>query len=266
MQADEYLKAGQLEEALASVTAQVRTKPGDATLRTTLFQLFSVLGQWERALNQLSVLENMGSAHLLFARIFQPVIQSELLRREIFAGRRSPLFLGEPEEWVSFLLEANQLLERGEFNGAQELRDRAMQAAPATPGRINGTEFTWLADADVRLGPMLELIMEGRYYWVPLASVARFEVESPRHLHDLLWISAKFVWINGGQASGLIPVRYPGTDSSPDGLLRLARKTEWIDQPGGLSVGLGQRILATDVNDYPLLEVRTVELAPAAPA
>jgi protein involved in temperature-dependent protein secretion len=38
-----------------------------------------------------SVLAAMDATHLLFARIYQPVIESEVLRQDIFAGRRSPL-------------------------------------------------------------------------------------------------------------------------------------------------------------------------------
>ena len=264
MEAEDHLRNGQLDEALASVQARVRSAPGDAPLRICLFEVLSAMGQWERALQQLTVLEGMGSQQLLFARVYQAVIQSELMRRDIFAGARSPLVFGEPEPWVSFLLEANQLLGKGEFSGAAELRDRALAEAPAIPGKINGADFAWLADADQRLGPMLELILEGRYFWVPLSRIQRIEVEPPKQLRELLWKGATFVWVNGGQANGLIPVRYPGTESAADGPLRLGRRTEWAEQPGGPSIGLGQRLLATDVADYPLLEVRTVELTPAA--
>ena len=41
--------------ALPQLQEAVRANPGDAKLRIFLFQLLSVLGQWERALNQLNV-------------------------------------------------------------------------------------------------------------------------------------------------------------------------------------------------------------------
>ena len=37
---------------------------------------------------------------------------------------------------------------------------------PAAP--IDGKAFAWMADADMRLGPVLEAVINGRYYWVPL--------------------------------------------------------------------------------------------------
>ena len=67
------------------------------------------------------------------------------------------------------------------------------------------------------------------------------------------------MWENGGEASGHIPVRYAGTERSEDGNLKLARKTDWLNKMG-VNIGLGQRILATDAGEYPLLEVRSLEL------
>jgi type VI secretion system protein ImpE len=55
-------------------------------------------------------------------------------------------------------------------------------------------------------------------------------------------------------------VRYSGTELSDDGALRLSRKTGWIDTPGGSVTGIGQRMLATDGGEFPVLDVRTIEL------
>ena len=41
----ELLSAGDPEQALVALQAQVREKPGDAKLRVFLFQLLSVLGK-----------------------------------------------------------------------------------------------------------------------------------------------------------------------------------------------------------------------------
>jgi type VI secretion system protein ImpE len=38
----------------------------------------------------------------------------------------------------------------------------------------------------------------------------------------------------------------------------LARRTDWLNK-SGVHIGLGQRILATDVAEYPLLEIRKIE-------
>ena len=47
---------------------------------------------------QLNVIADMGPDCMLLAQIFRPVVQCEALRTEVFAGKRSPLIFGEPQE------------------------------------------------------------------------------------------------------------------------------------------------------------------------
>ena len=75
-------------------------------------------------------------------------------------------------------------------------------------------DFEWLADADSRLGPILEAVIDGRYFWVPLENIHQIVLEKPKDLRDVVWVPAEFMWRNGGTAVGLIPSRYPGSESS----------------------------------------------------
>jgi len=263
MNAEELLRAARPEEALAELQNEIRAKPEDGRLRIFLFQLNCVLGRWEKALTQLQVLAGLNPETQLLARIFQPVIQSEAFRAEVFAGQRSPLIFGEPAEWMGLLVEANECLARGRADAATELRTRAFEAAPATPGTWDGQPFEWIADADSRLGPMIEAVIEGRYFWVPFCRIQRIALEKPTDLRDLVWLPAQFVWTNGGEAAAHIPTRYPGSERAADGQLSLARKTEWQQPAPGCFIGLGQRLLATDAGERGLLECRLIDLRPA---
>jgi type VI secretion system protein ImpE len=258
----ELLKAGQLDEALKSLQNVVRDDPANAEPRVFLFQLLSVIGQWERATTQLQVLSEMDSNSMMLARIFQPILLCEAFRAEVFAGKRTPVIFGEPPEWIGLLVQAMEHFGQDEFKAGAELRDRAFEAAPMSAGKINGEPMEWIADADERLGPVLEVILEGRYYWIPFCRIRQVVIEPATDLRDLVWAPAQFVWENGGQAAGHIPTRYPGTEHSTDGELKLARKTEWVAKPG-VHIGLGQRVLATNLNEYPLLEIRNLELVVA---
>src|SRR5213593_2704345 len=100
MDADDHLREGRLDECLATLQQTVRSQPADARSRAFLFELLFVLGQWERAANQLEVLANLNADTLLLARLYQTVIQCEVLRGEVFAGRRAPVIFGEPAEWI----------------------------------------------------------------------------------------------------------------------------------------------------------------------
>lgn len=265
MKAEDYLKSGQLDEAMASLREEVKKSPADAKLRIFLFQLLSVGGQWEKALTQLQVLEEMDADSMLMAQIYTPVLHCEALRTEVFAGKRSPLIFGDPEEWMGLLVQASQLAAAGQMEASREVQERAFEAAPTVGGKINDEPFEWIADADSRLGPVLEVIMDGKYYWVPFSRIQKIHLEPPTDLRNFVWTAAQFIWTNGGSAPGFIPTRYAGTESSPDPVLRLSKRTDWEQKAENFHVGLGQRLFATDVADYPLLEVRTLEFTPTAP-
>jgi len=265
MQAEEYLQAGQLKEAMSALEGEIRGKPAKAELRVFLFQLLSVMGQWERAITQLNVAAEMDSANLLMAQVCRAALQCEALRARVFSGMTTPLIFGEPAEWIGWLVQANQLVGQGREEAAQALREQAYEAAPAVSGTLNGEPFEWIADADSRLGPLLEGIVDGRYYWIPFNNIKEILIEAPSDLRDVVWLPAQFIWANEGQSVGLIPGRYSGSEQSEDDLIRLGRKTEWQERAGDLYVGLGQRVLATDASETPLMEVRQISLntAPA---
>lgn len=260
MQAEQSLREGRLQDALAELQAQVRKEPANARYRIFLFQLLAVLGHWERALNQLNVLGEMDAASLPMAQTYREAIRCELLRADVFAGRRSPLVFGDPEPWVALVLEALRLTAEGHPAQAQSARDQAFEAATATPGTLDGQPFEWLADADPRLGPVLEAIVNGRYYWIPFQRVRTIQLEQPTDLRDFVWMPAQFTWANGGETVGLIPARYPESHASADPLVQLGRKTEWLEGQAGVCLGLGQRMLATDRGEYSLLDIRQIEL------
>ncbi|HTG44332.1 MAG TPA: type VI secretion system accessory protein TagJ [Verrucomicrobiae bacterium] len=263
MNSAELLQKGRLEDALLELQKDIRNKPEDAALRVYLFQLNCLLGRLDKALSQLQALSSLTADTMLLAQVFRPVITCEMLRREVFAGKRTPLVFGEPTEWVGLLVQANSLIAQRNFTAAAELRQKAFESAPATSGKVNETAFEWIADADSRLGPIFEMMFEGKYYWVPVARVQRLEIHPPEDLRDLVWAPALVRWTNGGEVSCHLPSRYPGTESTNDDALKLCRKTDWKTELGDTQLGLGQRLLTTEANEYPLLECRTIELNPA---
>lgn len=260
MEAEELLRAGRLDEARNALETAIRSDPADAKLRVFFFQLLAVLGQWDRSLTQLNVAGELDAINLLMVQMYGTALNCEVLRARVFAGERTPLIFGEPEPWVGSLVQANHLVAEGKYEAASDLRQRAFEAAPAIAGTVDGQDFEWLSDADSRLGPILEAIVDGKYYWIPLQAIKTIEVGEPKDLSDLIWISAGFTWINGGQSQGLIPTRYPQSEASDDDAVRLARKTEWIEKPAETYLGLGQRMLTTDKQEYALLSVRRIGL------
>ena len=262
--AEQTLKGGDPVAALAHLQEQVRARPADPKLRIFLFQLLCVLGRWERALNQLDVASNLDPEALAMAQTYRDAVQCEAVRDDVFAGKKSPLIFGQPDQWLALLIESLLLQGQGEHQRSIELRARAFDEAPTTAGDIDGRAFAWISDADSRLGPVIEAVINGRYYWIPFARLHKIELEPPEDLRDMVWIPARLQFENGGESVALIPTRYPGSSASPDGLIALARKTVWEAIGPDSHRGLGQRILATDADEVPLLEARTITLTGSA--
>lgn len=255
--AEQAIREGELDTASRELNAEIRRDPANPKLRVFLFQLSCVTGQWDRALTQLQVAADLDATALAMAQMYREAIACERLRVEVFAGRKSPTVFGEPQPWVAWLIES---LQTGGSSQAAELRARAFEDAPPSSGSIDGHPFAWIADADMRLGPVCEAVMNGRYFWVPFVRLARIDVEAPVDLRDVVWMPAHFRFANGGEAHGVIPTRYPGSEGSDDGQIRLGRKTIWTEEGSDLFTGLGQRQFATDTGEYPVMDVLTVAI------
>jgi type VI secretion system protein ImpE len=153
-----------------------------------------------------------------------------------------------------------RLLGEGKVDKAAALREVAFEAAPGVSGKMNDEAFEWIADADVRVGPVCEAMLNGKYYWIPFDRLARIEVEAPTDLRDLIWAPAKLTFQGGGEQVAFLPARYPGSERAEDDEVRLSRKTEWRDLGADTHVGMGQRMFATDVGETAILEARVIEL------
>ena len=258
MLAEQFIKNGKLAEALSVLQDEVRKNPSNPSYRGFLFQLLSVMGQWGRALTQLSVAGELDATTLSMVQTYREAIQCEALRADIFAGKRAPLIFGELQPWLAQLIEALQF-DVTDPQRAVVARAQAFDAAPASSGSIDGERFAWLADADRRLGPVLEAIVNGRYFWIPLCRISKIELDAPADLRDAVWTAASFTWANGAQTVGLIPTRYSGTVANGNEALLLARRTEWVEEGASSGHGLGQRMWATDTGEYALMDVRVIE-------
>jgi len=255
---ENLLKEGRLDEAMQSLTAQIRSHPADAKRRVFLFQLLSLLGQWERAQNQLKVAGELDPLNALMVGAYAVALAGERERIDVLDGQCAPLVIGEPAQWMALLLQALKLNSEGRRAAAAALRAQAFDQAEPVSGSIDGVPFEWIADADPRYGPCLEIITKGGYAWVPFSRIREMTFEAPTDLRDKVWAPVQITWSNGGQAIGFVPCRYPGAERSDDSEIVLARKTDWTDLGDDFYVGSGQRMLATDAGEYPLLDVRAI--------
>lgn len=261
--AEAAVRANDPKTALSALTAAVKADPASPKLRIFMAQLLCVLGQWERAHTQLNVVAEMDSTTGPMREMVGHALRCELLRAAVFKGRRSPMVFGQPDEWMGLLIES--LLQTGQGNAelSAQLAERAFEAAPVTRGRLNGAPFDWIADADSRLGPVLEAMVNGKYYWIPFSRLSSIAIEPPVDLRDRVWLPANVSFANGGEAIAMIPTRYPDSQASEEGQILMAARTDWQDIGHNRFTGLGQRVLVTDQGEHDMLSVRLIELEPS---
>ena len=199
------------------------------------------------------------------AQTYGDAVRCEAVRDDVFEGKKSPMIFGQPDQWLALLIES--LLRRG------PRRARAIAAA-AIPGLRRSPDVDrrhrWAA---------VRLDFRRRFATGP---GARSGHQRPLLLGALLPAEQDRARTAGrparhGLDAGAPAVRerrrVGGADSDPlsrvgrrptDGLIALARKTVWEEIAPDTHRGLGQRILATDTDDVPLLEVRTISLTGSA--
>ncbi len=259
--AQDLLKAGDLAGALAALQDNVRARPEDAKLRIFLFQLLCVQGNWERAIAQLKLCAQLDPSALPMAQTYREAIICEVFREKVFKGEKDALIFGEPQDWLALLAQALRALAKGDTAHAAQLREEAFEKAPATSGEIDGQDFEWIADADMRLGPVLEIVINGKYFWMPFNVLSSLRIEAPEDLRDTVWTAVNLTLNNGGELVGLVPTRYAGTVATGEDAMLLSRTTQWNDLGEGLFAGLGQRLLVTDAAEIPLMDARNIQFA-----
>ncbi len=262
-QAQDHLKAGDLNAAKDALQTAVRADPSALKLRVFLFQLLCVTGEWKRAITQLKLCAELDPIAIPMAQAYREGIICEVFREKVFAGEKDPLIFGEPAEWIALMIEANRALAQGNAAQAADLRVKAFDQVPEASGTINGTKFDWVADADMRLGPLLEIIINGKYYWMPFDAIDTLTIEEPEDLRDAVWTAANLKVKAGGEVVALIPTRYAGTHTGDDDAAKLARATTWADVGNDTYIGRGQRLLTIGETDIALMDLRSLIMDPA---
>jgi type VI secretion system protein ImpE len=249
---------------LADAEAKVRSQPAQVAHRWELFQLLCVLGQWERAIQQLQVCARQQPDQVATAHACRDLIRAEKWRRNVFKGNRTPGFLFEPQPWVQGLVEALELTARGEIESADRVREAALDQATTVSARFCETHADWIGDSDSRLGPICEIITSRQYRWLPIAEIAAWKIERPATLLELIWAPCKLALRDGSAVLGFMPARYPALPEDDDAL-RLGGRTEWRETGRTAVIGMGRKTWTTSAGDFSVFELASCEFGDQNP-
>ncbi|WP_174278534.1 type VI secretion system accessory protein TagJ [Sphingomonas bacterium] len=253
--ADQLLWAGDLDGARRALVEVVRSRPADEQARMFLFQLLAVAGEWDKAKAQLQLLAQLSPEAQMLSMAYGQAVDAERERAAVWAGA-TRLHLLQDSDWAIGLVDAVEHYGQGRAEQGDAARDAAFEAAPDTPGTLDGVSFDWIADADGRFGPSFEAIIGGRYGLVPFDTVARLKSDGPRDLRDTVWYPAQIFLKSGQSVAALLPSRYPGSEAAAEVDERLGRVTGWRETDAG-EVGSGQHLWTLSTGeDRDLLSTR----------
>jgi type VI secretion system protein ImpE len=230
MNARQLFDAGQLAPAIDALSADLRNDPTDVPRRTFLFELLCFAGAYDRAEKHLDLLADGGQQAAMGALLYRSALHAARSRRSLFTS--------------------------GAWPGG---------SVPDVQGTLNGRPFQSLRDADPRIGARLELFAAGQYTWIPFAQIASVRLAPPARLRDLLWSPAlaktaeSYKGIELGEV--LLPALGPFSEDDDDDLIRLGRSSAWVRDEAGVEFPVGQKLWLVDGEEFPLLDVRELEIA-----
>lgn len=261
MNAEQYYGSGQLQEAIQAQTAAVKADAADQGKRTFLFELLAFAGELDRARRQMDALRTDDLERGAAITAYRKLLDAEAARRRLFREGVAPRFLAEPPQHVRLRLEAAGLLREDRQAEAAEVLARAAECTPAVQGTLNGNAFEGLRDADDLFAGVLEVFAQDAYFWVPLEQVEAVALNAPKFPRDLLWPPARLEV--KGEAGGdvFLPALYPGSHEHPDDLVKLGRKTDWVQKGQGPVLGVGQRTFLAGEEAVSLLEWRNLDIS-----
>jgi type VI secretion system protein ImpE len=268
MNAREFIKTGDLAQAIARARQDVRERPLDAEHRMLLFELLCFAGQWDRATLQLDTLAELADDRSVRDLALCRDLYSAQVERERFLDAGTPpRFFIEPPSTVATNLDAWNRLRAGEMaEAARQLEQSEARRSPPR-GRLGEAPFADFRDSDDALASVLEVFARGVYYWIPWEDIQYLDVQRPRSLRDLIWAPAKIALAQGVLGEIYLPCLYPGSAAQADDLIRLGQKTDWVDAGCGLSRGVGLKTFLADDEFRTIFELRELHFdVPVAPS
>jgi len=254
MKAKETLEKGQLSEAIKEMTQEVKAHPADSRSRTFLFELLCFSGQLDRAKNQLEALDAQDPKADLGIDFYRKILKAEQVRQQLFSKGTFPKLLGPCLPHLQGHLDALLQIQEGHVPKANDLLTQAEELRPAVEVTIDGATTNGFMDLDDLFAPLLEIIMQDQYYWVPFSQIRKISITPPKHLRDLLWVPAQVETVEAALGV-VIPVLYPSSSMEEEELVKLGRVTDWKQQEG-LTLGVGQHVFGFNELDKGILEIR----------
>ncbi len=260
MDPKELIRAGKLTEARQQLIESVKSSPGDSGLRVLLFQVLSLLGDFEKAERHIDIIAAQDVKAEAGIMPYKNLLHGERVRQEVYHVERRPDFLPKTPAYAERYFLALEQLKNNEFESAEETFKLLEEDRPPLSGTLNDQPFNDIRETDSFLSYFIEAFVHERYVWLPFESIREMILPTPESLFDLIWIPAQITAWSGLTLNCFLPVVYPESPFHEDDRIKMGRMTDWHSLGGPFYKGLGQHVFQIGDEDVPLLEIRELML------
>lgn len=255
-----HLRAGELDQAIALMNAEVRQHPADIDRRGVLAELLCISGNLERADAILDSISTLDPKSAVGVALFRQIIRAEQARQQFLLEGRLPEFTKRPAGAMEVELRAAIALREGAEDEAAALLAEAESARPHVAGIANDQRFDDFRDLDDLSAAHLEVLTAtGKYYWIPVADVKSLEFRKPERRRDFIWRRASISVVDGPEGEIFIPSVYPSGKDAVAAHFRLGYETDFVGKENGPKFGVGLRTFLVGDNAVTILELDRLE-------
>ncbi|MCC5853766.1 MAG: virulence protein SciE type [Alkalimonas sp.] len=250
----ESIVQGHLLEAKQRLESLLKDDPLSLDLRSIYVELLCVIGELDKADQQLDMMVRQHPDCLMGAVNLRQLIRAQTARQDFYQGGMTATLFGEADASFEALLSLHLALREGDLTAAQQAAEQLESLRQPAQFELNGNTVQEVRDLDDSLAGYLELLgTDGKFYLAKFSEIESLELQPAKSIIDMAWRRVNISIVDGPQGEAFLPVCYIASDSE---LSRLGRETDWRQLGDHLVTGVGQKMLLVDEQALPLTQLR----------
>ncbi|MCC5825384.1 type VI secretion system accessory protein TagJ [Alkalimonas sp.] len=250
----ESIVQGHLLEARQRLETLLKDDPLSLDLRSMYVELLCVLGELEKADQQLDMMVRQHPDCLMGAVNLRQLIRAQTARQDFYQGGMTATLFAEADASFEALLSLHLALREGQIAAAEQAAQQLESLRQPAQFELNGETVQEIRDLDDSLAGYLELLgTDGKFYLAKFSEIESLELQPVKSIIDMAWRRVNISIVDGPQGEAFLPVCYIASSKE---LSRLGRETDWHEHGDHLVTGLGQKMLLVNDQAMPLTQLR----------
>ena len=255
----DFIAQGQLQMAKEWLEQLLKDDPLSMELRSVFVELLCVMGELDKADQQLDMMVRQHPDCLLGAVNLRHLIRAQTARLDFYQGGATATLFHEPDSSFETLLSLLMSLREGDVSNAERHAQELEALREPVQLHFNQQQdVTVLRDLDDSLCGYLELLgTDGKFYLVKFNEIESLELKPVSSIVEMAWRRVNIAVKNGPNGEAFLPVCYPQSSSE---LCKIGKETDWQEHSDYLVTGLGQKMLLVNDEAVPISQLQQMHM------